>query len=147
MKAARIKSANGDDLDARHRLLIYFINRKPGFEQSARRISGRSPRELRLSAFTLAELKYGIENGEFLAEYRRALIDVLRLFRADDLRSDAAQDVGEIKTALVRKGKAIGPYDMLIAAHARHIGATVVTNNQREFRRVPGLSVQNWLKP
>ena len=43
-------------------------------------------------------------------------------------------------------GTPIGPYDMLIAAHARHIGATVVTNNEREFRRVPGLSVRNWLK-
>ena len=40
----------------------------------------------------------------------------------------------------------IGPYDFLIAAHARHIGAVLVTNNEREFRRVPGLSVQNWLK-
>jgi tRNA(fMet)-specific endonuclease VapC len=128
-------------------ILIYFVNRKPGFEQVARRMSGRSPGELRLSAITLAELKFGIENGEFRAENRRALSEVLQLFQTDDLPSGAAQDFGEIKTALLRKGKAIGPYDMLIAAHARHIGATVVTNNEREFRRVPGLSVQNWLKP
>ncbi len=128
-------------------ILIHFVNRKPGFEKIARRMSGRSPGELRLSAITLAELKFGIENGEFRSENRRALIDVLQLFQTDDLPSGAAQDFGEIKTALVRKGKAIGPYDMLIAAHARHIGATVVTNNEREFRRVPGLSVQNWLKP
>jgi tRNA(fMet)-specific endonuclease VapC len=128
-------------------ILIHFVNRKPGFEKIARRMSGRSPGELRLSAITLTELKFGIENGEFRSENRRALIDVLQLFQADDLPSGTAQDFGEIKTALVRKGKAIGPYDMLIAAHARHIGATVVTNNEREFRRVPGLSVQNWLKP
>ncbi len=128
-------------------ILIYFVNRRPGFERIARRMSGHSPGELRLSAITLAELKFGIENGEFRAENRRALIDVLPLFQADDLPSGAAQDFGEIKTALLRKGKAIGPYDMLIAAHARHIGATVVTNNEREFRRVPGLSVRNWLKP
>jgi tRNA(fMet)-specific endonuclease VapC len=127
-------------------ILIYFVNRKPGFEQVARRMSGRSPGELRLSAITLAEVKFGIENGEFRAENRRALIDVLQLFQTEDLPSGAAQDFGEIKTALLRKGKAIGPYDMLIAAHARHIGATVVTNNERGFRRVPGLSVQNWLK-
>jgi tRNA(fMet)-specific endonuclease VapC len=128
-------------------ILIYFVNRKPGFEQIARRMSGRSPGELRLSAITLAELKFGIENGDFRAENRRALTEVLQLFQTDDLPSDAAQDFGEIKTALLRKGKTIGPYDMLIAAHARHIGAIVVTNNDREFRRVPGLSVQNWLKP
>ena len=122
-------------------ILIHFVNRKPGFEKIARRMSGRSPGELRLSAITLAELKFGIENGEFRAENRRALVDVMQLFQADDLPSDAAQDFGEIKTALIRKGKPIGPYDMLIAARARHIGATVVTNNEREFRRVPGLSV------
>ena len=55
-------------------------------------------------------------------------------------------DFGQIKAALVSHGKAIGPYDMLIAAHARHVGAALVTNNEREFRRVPGLLVQNWLK-
>lgn len=128
-------------------ILTYFVNRKPGFEHIARRMSGRSPGELRLSTITLAELKFGIENGEFRAENRRALTDVLQLFQTDDLPSGAAQDFGEIKTALGRKGKSIGPYDMLIVAHARHIGATVVTNNERQFRRVPGLSVQNWLKP
>lgn len=128
-------------------ILIYFINRKPGFEHVARRMSGRSPGELRLSAITLAEVKFGIEKGEFRAENRRALMEVLQLFQVDDLPVGAAQDFAEIKTALIRKGKPIGPYDMLIAAHARHVGATVVTNNEREFRRVPGLSVQNWLKP
>jgi tRNA(fMet)-specific endonuclease VapC len=128
-------------------IMIYFVNRKPGFEKVARRMSGRSPGELRLSAVTLAELKFGIESGEFRSANRRALIDVLQLFQADDLPSGASQDFGEIKTALLRRGKAIGSYDMLIAAHARHIGATVVTNNEREFRRVPGLAVQNWLKP
>lgn len=76
-------------------ILIYFVNRKPGFEKIARRMSGRSPGELRLSAITLAELKFGIENGEFRAENRRALIDVLQLFQADDLPSGAAQDFGE----------------------------------------------------
>jgi len=53
----------------------------------------------------------------------------------------AVGDVGE-----ERRG-ALGPYDLLIAAHARHIRATLVTNNEGEFRRVPGLAVQNWLRP
>ncbi len=53
---------------------------------------------------------------------------------------------GEIRAALPSGGKPIGPYDLLFAVHARHIGAALVTNNEREFRRVPGLSVQNWLK-
>jgi len=72
--------------------LIYFVNRKPGFEHIARRMSGCSPGELRLSTITLAELKFGIENGEFRAANRRVLTDVLQLFQTDDLPSGAAQD-------------------------------------------------------
>lgn len=128
-------------------ILVCLVNRQPGFERIARRMSGRSPGELRLSAITLAELRFGIENGEFHAENEQALTGLLEFLQADDFPGGAAQDYGEIRAALLAKGKPIGPYDLLIAAHARHIGATVVTNNEREFRRVPGLSVQNWLKP
>jgi tRNA(fMet)-specific endonuclease VapC len=127
-------------------ILVYFTNRKPGFERIARRMSGRSPGEVRLSAITLAELRFGIEKGEFRAENKAALDGLLEFLQVDDFPSGAAQDFGEIKVALLSEGRAIGPYDFLIAAHARHIGAVLVTNNEREFRRVPGLTVQNWLR-
>jgi tRNA(fMet)-specific endonuclease VapC len=127
-------------------ILVYFTNRKPGFEKIARRMSGRSPGEVRLSAITLAELRFGIERGEFRKENKTALASLLEFLQVDDFPGGAAQDFGEIKAALLSGGKPIGPYDFLIAAHARHIGATLVTNNEREFRRVPGLPVQNWLK-
>jgi tRNA(fMet)-specific endonuclease VapC len=81
------------------------------------------------------------------AENRRALSGLLDFFEAEDFPSAAARDYGQIRTALLGKGKPIGPDDLLIAAHARYIGATLVTNNEREFRRVPGLVIQNWLKP
>lgn len=126
--------------------MVYLVNRRPGFERIVRRMSGRSPGELRLSAITLAELSFGIANGEFRAENQQALTSLLEFLQADDFPAEAAQDYGEIRTALRARGRPIGPYDLLIAAHARHIGATVVTNNEREFRGVPGLSVQNWLK-
>ena len=127
--------------------LVYLLNRKPGYERIARRMSGRSPGELRLSAITLAELRFGIENGEFRRENQHALTGLLELIQADDFPSAAAREYGEIRTALLVKGRPIGPYDLLIAAHAQHLGATLITNNEREFRRVPGLAVQNWLKP
>ncbi len=127
-------------------ILIYFINRKPDFERVARRMSGRSPGEVRLSAITLAELRFGIENGELRSENRKTLSNLLEFLQVDDFPSGAAQDFGEIKVALQAGGKPIRPYDLLVASHARHIGAVLVTNNEREFRRVPGLSVQNWLK-
>ena len=65
--------------------------------------------------------------------------------RGDD--RDNHRLAGHEFTVRCDKGKTIGAYDLLIAAHARRTGATLVTNNEREFRRVPGLSVENWLKP
>lgn len=127
-------------------ILVYFINRKPGFERIARRMSGRSPGEVRLSAITLAELRFGIEKGEFRSEDGKTLEGLLELLQVDDFPGRAAQDYGEIRASLERSGRKIGPNDLLIAAHARRLGAVLVTNNEREFRRVPGLTVQNWLK-
>jgi tRNA(fMet)-specific endonuclease VapC len=127
-------------------ILVYFINRKPGFERIARRMSGRSPGEVRLSAITLAELRFGIEKGESRSEDGKTLEGLLDLLQVDDFPGRAAQDYGEIRASLERSGRKIGPNDLLIAAHARRLGAVLVTNNEREFRRVPGLTVQNWLK-
>jgi tRNA(fMet)-specific endonuclease VapC len=125
----------------------YLINRGPSVERIKRRLSGRSPGEVRLSAITLAEIHYGFAAGDVSAERREALDDFLALFQVDDFPASAAEDYGEIRVALERVGKRIGGYDLLIASHARHIKATLVTNNESEFRRVPGLSVQNWSKP
>jgi len=128
-------------------IMIHLINRRPGFERIARRMSGRSPGELKLSTIAVSELRFGAAYGEFRKDNEAALGELIDLFEMDDFPCAAAEDFGEIKAALLRKGKPIGPYDMLIASHARNIGATVVTNNEREFRRVPGLAVENWLKP
>ena len=127
-------------------ILEYFTSRKAGFEKIARRMSGRSPGEVRLSAITLAEMRFGLTKGEFRAENEAALDGLLEFLQVDDFPAGAARDFGEIKAALLAGGKPIGPYDLLIAAHARHIKAVLVTNNEREFRRVPGLTVQNWVK-
>lgn len=126
--------------------VAYLVNRAPGHERIKRRLSGRSPGEIRVSAITLGELYYGFELGEVSVERTQALKDLLELFQTEDFPVGAARSYGEIRVVLERGGRRIGPYDLLIAAHARHIGATLVTNNEREFRRVPGLSVQNWLK-
>ena len=127
--------------------VAYLVNHSPGSERIKRRLSGRSPGEIRISAITLAELCYGIASGEVSLQRKQALKDLLDLFQSDDFPVGAGQEFGEIRAALEKAGRRIGPYDLLIAAHARHIGAVLVTNNEREFRRVPGLSVQNWLRP
>ena len=125
----------------------HVINGTRGSDHVKRRLSGRSPGELRLSAITWVEIRYGIEAGDVSIARKEALEDFLALFQVDDFPATAADDYAEIRVALERKGTKIGSYDLLIAAHARHINATLVTGNERELRRVPGLSVQNWLKP
>jgi tRNA(fMet)-specific endonuclease VapC len=125
----------------------HLINGTRGSDYVKRRLSGRSPGELRLSAITWVEIRYGIEAGDVSIARKETLEDFLALFQVDDFPATAADDYAEIRVALERKGTKIGSYDLLIAAHARHINATLVTGNEREFRRVPGLSVQNWLKP
>ena len=141
------KGARGDDLASRYGYAVPLINRSPGSERIKRRLSGRSPGEVRLSAITLPELRYGFARGDVSAGRRSALEELLDLFQVEDYPAAASRDFGEIRTALERSGRRIGPYDLLIAAHARCIGAVLVTSNEREFRRVPALAVQNWLKP
>lgn len=125
--------------------LVHFINRRPRFERVARRMSGRSPGELRMSAITLAELRFGVAKSERAEENSAALEELLDAILPEPFPPEAARDFGDIKVQLMRRGRLIGPYDLLIAAHAKYLGAVLVTNNEREFRRVPGLSVQNWL--
>ena len=127
--------------------LGYLVNRAPAAERIKRRLSGRSPGEIRLSAITLSEVHYGLARGDVSVERRNALGELVELFEVEDYPAGAAHDYGEIRASLERAGRRIGPYDLLIAAHARHIRAVLVTHNEREFRRVPGLAVQNWLKP
>lgn len=127
-------------------VMIYLINRKPGHENIARRMSGHSPGELRLSAITLAELEYGIENSEYKSKNRAALENLLIFFEIEDFPKAAAKDYAQIKYALKKKGKPIGAYNLLIAAHARYLDAAMITHNLSEFSAVPGLVVRDWLK-
>ena len=100
-----------------------------------------------ISTVTLAELFYGAEKSAKPVEGRQkveafaARLDVLRF---DD---DAAAHYGDIRATLERAGCVIGPYDLMIAGHARSRGLTVVTGNLREFNRVEGLRAEDWLAP
>ncbi len=97
-----------------------------------------------MSAITLSELSFGVANSRRRAEIQLALDFLLQHVQVLDYPAAAAVEYGEIRAALKAKGALIGPNDMLIAAHARCLGLTLVTNNMREFKRVPGLKVENW---
>jgi tRNA(fMet)-specific endonuclease VapC len=100
-----------------------------------------------ISSITLAELEFGVWNSKAYDTNREALITFLPLVAVLPFDSAAAAEYGKICALLRQKGAAIGPLDMLIAAHAQSQGLIVVTNNTREFARVEGLHLENWVKP
>jgi tRNA(fMet)-specific endonuclease VapC len=98
-----------------------------------------------ISSITLVEMQHGVarsarpeQNAVLLAKFCAPLAIL-------PFDSQSAQAYGDIRTALEKKGKPIGSLDTLIAAHALSLGMTLITNNEREFRRVDRLKVENWL--
>ena len=123
-------------------ICIYLINERD--ETSRERFEANSS-EVCISSITYAELCYGVAHSARVAENAGELgafeldLDILAFDR------DAGKHYGEIRHALVKRGRPIGANDLLIAAHARSVGATLVTNNTGEFERVPDLRVANWV--
>lgn len=97
-----------------------------------------------ISAITKSEIMYGVEISPRRERDHAALEFFLSHVQVLDYPADAAADYGHIRAALNTSGALIGPNDTLIAAHARCLGQTLVTNNTREFGRVPGLNMENW---
>jgi tRNA(fMet)-specific endonuclease VapC len=97
-----------------------------------------------ISAITKAELLYGVEVSPQREQDETALHAFLRYVEVLDFTDDAAFHYARIRAHLKASGTMIGANDLFIAAHARSLGLTLVTNNTREFRRVPKLAVENW---
>lgn len=98
-----------------------------------------------LSAITLAELQFGVARSSDPDRNRIALAEFVAPLPIVPFDDSAASAYGRLRADLQRTGRPIGPMDMLIAAHALSLNVALVTNNTREFRRVPGLRVENWL--
>jgi tRNA(fMet)-specific endonuclease VapC len=103
------------------------------------------PGEAVLSVITYGELIYGAEKSQFREQANRQLDELVGLVPVMELPSEAGQFYGAIRATLEARGEIIGNNDLWIAAHAKATGLTLVTNNEGEFRRVPGLKIQNWL--
>lgn len=103
--------------------------------------------DISISSITYGELCYGIENGvAHLKEERwRQLALFTKKLVIDSWDEAAGQHYGSIRSILKNEGNTIGNNDLLIAAHARSLQAILVTNNLREFKRVPSLNVENWI--
>jgi tRNA(fMet)-specific endonuclease VapC len=98
-----------------------------------------------ISAISRCELMYGVEVSPRRRQDQTALDLYLRHVAVLDYPSDAALDYAAIRADLKKRGAMIGGNDLLIAAHARCLGLTLVTNNVREFSRVQSLRVENWV--
>jgi tRNA(fMet)-specific endonuclease VapC len=123
-------------------ICIYVIKSKT--EQLRERFNAHAE-ELCISSVTLGELWYGAEKSpQRLANLTTVEHFVSRL-EVLPFEQKAAAHYGQLRAELERAGTPCGPHDMQIGGHARSQGLTLVTNNMREFRRMPGLRVENWV--
>ena len=111
-----------------------------------RRMRRRRPDELCVSSVTLSELEYGAAKSADPQRNRLALAKFMTPLTVVPYDDAVAPVYGRVRAELEKAGTPIGPLDTMIAAHALALGLTVVTDNEREFCRVSGLTVQNWAK-
>jgi tRNA(fMet)-specific endonuclease VapC len=124
-------------------ICIYLIKKHPA--NVLMRLREHSISEIGISCITLGELEYGIHKSSQPFRNRIALAEFLAPLEILPFDDCASLEYGKIRWDLERRGQPIGGMDLLIAAHALSNQCILVTNNEREFRRIPGLAVQNWV--
>jgi tRNA(fMet)-specific endonuclease VapC len=125
-------------------ICIYIRRRQP--EQVVARFQRLKAGEAALSVITYGELLYGAEKSLTRDRAFRQLEELAGLMQILPLPAEAAGIYGAIRAGLEVKGQIIGANDIWIAAHAKARNLTLVTNNEREFKRVSGLKIQNWIE-
>ncbi len=123
-------------------IVIYVIKRRP---LRVLEIFNRHHGRMAISAITLAELIHGAEKSSDVSRNTAVVEDFVSRLAVLPYDDKAAWQYGNIRSALEKSGQPIGVNDLHIAAHARSIGLTLITNNMREFERVPGLLLENWV--
>ena len=124
-------------------ICIYIIKKKP--ENVINRFRQLPISSIAISSITLSELEYGVMKSERVEQNRYALTQFVAPLEILPYDDEAAQYYGNIRACLEKQGTPIGALDMLIAAHALSASCTLVTNNDKEFKRVPNLLAENWI--
>jgi len=124
-------------------ICIYIINKKPA--KVLEKFNTISPTDIGISSITVAELNYGVEKSQFRGKNREALQMFLQPFDIFDFDYIATSFYGKIRHQLEKKGKPIGAMDLLIASHAMGLEKILVTNNAKEFSKIPNLKIENWV--
>ncbi len=123
-------------------ICIYIIKKNPKvvFDKFNKLKVG----DIGISSITYCELQYGVSNSQRANENQKTLNGFLAPLEVLDFPGDAATLYGGIKVELNKNGIPIGPLDLIIGVHALYLGVTVVTNNVKEFPRIPNLKIENW---
>jgi len=126
-------------------ICIYIIKKKT--ENVLKKLKQNRKKGLYISTITLAELEFGNANANSLYKERNqlALLEFLSIMGIKQFDENAAREYGIIKKDLKDRNFLIGPFDMLIGAHAKSLNMTLVTNNVREFERIQDLKIENWV--
>ncbi len=124
-------------------ICIYLI--KQNDKKLIKKFNRHSPLDIGISSITVAELWYGVDKSKKQKENRSALNEFLQPFEIVNFNSESALVYGKIRYELENSGLIIGSMDMLIASIALYNNLVIVTNNQKEFKRVSKLKVENWV--
>ena len=123
-------------------IVIYVLKRRP---KEVLDVFNINASRMAISSITLSELLYGAEKSQNIDKNLEAIEEFISHLDVLPYAAKASQHYGQIKTALEKKGEIIGENDIHIAAHAISQGLILVTNNLREFKRVPNLAFENWV--
>ena len=123
-------------------IVIYVLKRRP---QQVLEIFNTNASRMAISSITLSELIYGAEKSSNVDKNLEAIEEFISHLEVLPYDAKASQHYGQIKAALEKRGEIIGENDIHIAAHAISQGLILVTNNLREFKRVPNLALENWV--
>lgn len=121
---------------------IYIIKQQPA--SVLKRFLEFQIGDIGISSITLSELRYGVAKSSHREKNAKALDEFIIPLEVVSFDEEAAHVYGDIRTTLEKAGTPIGAMDMLIAAHAVSLGTTLVTNNTREFIRIPTLNIIDW---
>ena len=125
-------------------ICIYIIKQKP--KNVIKRFRNAKVSEIGISSITLSELEYGAMKSVKPEQNRIALAQFIAPIEIRAYDDAAAQHYGEIRAYLEEQGTPIGSLDLLIAAHALSLKSILITNNEKEFKRVANLKIKNWAK-
>ena len=122
---------------------IAIIKKHPG---ALKKLRGKSIGQVGLSSITLGELAFGADKSSRPRDAHGALSEFLLALEIAAFDDHAAMRYGEVRAALARRGRPVGPLDTLIGSHAHSLDVILVTHNTREFSQIADLRLEDWIK-